>query len=440
MKSNQTNKKLKMVIIGGGSSYTPEIIEGIIDNFNDLPVQDLYLVDIPTGEQKLNIVTSLAKKMVMKSGYPIEVKSTLDRREALSNADYVLSQIRVGGLQARAKDEMVPLKLGLIGQETTGAGGFAKALRTVPVILDIARDMEDLCPNAWLVNFSNPSGVVTEAVLNHTSIKSIGLCNVPINMTHAISEMLEKETDEIECCYAGLNHLSWVHKIMHNGTDLLPDLIQSEEGMGKIVANVPTIDGQEDILSAIKCLPSPYLNYYYFEDEMVKEELHDVESGKGCRAEQVMKIEEDLFKLFETPDLDSKPAELSERGGSRYSEAAISLIRSLELDDKRTHVLNVMNKGTFPSLPDNVVVETNCIVDRNGATPVNHGELPIAIRGLIQNVKVYEQLAIEAAVTGSKSTATLALLNHPLIHGASNASKLVEEILSEHKDYLTQFN
>lgn len=433
------NKDLKFVIIGGGSSYTPEIIEGVISHYNALPVKTIYLVDIPSGKEKLKVIESLSKRMVSKAGLPIQIKSTLNRREALENADYVLTQIRVGGLKARAKDERIPLHFGLIGQETTGAGGFAKALRTIPIVLKIAQDMEELCPNAWMINFTNPSGMVTEAVLKHSQIKAIGLCNVPINMTHYISEMVGKSVDEIECCYAGLNHLSWVTQILHNGEDLLPTLVDSTEGMGKIMANIPEMDGQESIIRALRCLPSPYLHYYYFEKEMLQEEMESVLSGKGCRAEQVMNTEKNLFELFEQPELESKPEELSERGGSRYSEAAISLLVSLETDDQKKHVLNVFNKGTFPSLPDDAVIETNCIVGSSGPVPVKHIEMPTAIRGLVQNVKAYEQLSIDAATYGSKDSALAALMMHPLIHGASNASPLLEQILEAHKDYLNQF-
>jgi len=430
-------QKLKLAIIGGGSSYTPELIEGIITRINILAVTELVLVDIPVGQEKLNIVTDLAKRMIQKSGLNINIASTLDLDSALSECAFVITQFRVGGLKARGLDEMIPLSFNMIGQETTGAGGFAKAMRTIPVILSIAKKMEQLCPDGWLINFTNPSGMVTEAVLNHTSIKSVGLCNVPINMEMSLAEELEASPEDLYCEFIGLNHLSWIKKVYLHGKDITESLFNDSKKRESVVANVPEVEGAEKFVASLKLIPSPYLNYFYYENHMLEEEKESVASGKGSRAEQVMKIEEDLFKLYETPELSEKPSQLSERGGSLYSEAAMSLIESIHTNSGKIHVLNVLNNGAIKDLDDKVVIETNCIVTSSGARPITTGPLPPSIKGLVHSVKAYEQLTIEAAVEGSKTKALLALMNNPLVHGADIAQNILERMIEAHSEHLS---
>lgn len=432
--------EIKMTIIGGGSSYTPELIEGIIQKHKKLPITHLVLVDIEEGKHKLDVITGLSNRMIQASGLNIQLKSTLDLDNALKDATYVITQFRVGGLKARSLDEHIPITYNMIGQETTGAGGFAKALRTIPVVLDIAKRMELLCPDAWLINFTNPSGMVTEAVLNHTSIRSIGLCNVPINMKMSLVEELNTTPEDIYCEFVGLNHLSWIKKVFVSGKDVTTSLFEDSRKRKSIVANVPEVEGAEELIQSLKLMPSPYLNYFYFESFMIQEEKDSIASGKGSRAEQVMVIEEDLFKLYESKELSKKPPQLSERGGSLYSEAAISLIESIHTNSGKMHVLNVLNAGAVKDLDDDAVIETNCIVTNSGARPIVSGKLPMPVKGLVQSVKNYEQLTIEAVIEGSKDKALIALMSHPLVHGADMAKRLLNDILKAHDDYLFYIN
>ncbi len=432
-------EKLKIAVIGGGSSYTPELIEGIIDRLNVLPVKEIVLVDIVDGEKNLEIITKLAIRMVEKSPAKLTVTSTFNLNSALRNCSFVITQFRVGGLKARALDEKIPLSLNMIGQETTGAGGFAKALRTIPVVLDIAKRMERICPEAWLINFTNPAGILTEAVLNNSNINCLGLCNVPLNMERDLANRLFASGDDLYCKFVGLNHLSWIKQVFVKGEDRTPAIFNKigKEKRGSIVANISEIEGADKLIKSLKLLPSPYLNYYYFEKRMLKKEKQAISEGKGTRAEQVMKIEKTLFKIYSDPELAKKPVQLSERGGSLYSEAALSLIESLYADSGKTHVVNLLNNGAIKDLPDNVVVETNCVVSRSGAKLVTSESLPLSIRGLVQSVKAYEQLTIQAAITKSKEIAFVALLNNPLVHDANNAQILLERFLEAHKKYLS---
>lgn len=424
---------LKIATIGGGSSYTPELIEGFINRISTLPVSDIYLVDIEEGKEKLEIVAGLAERMVKRAGVNIKIQPTLNRREAIEGADFVTTQFRVGLLDARARDERIPLKYGCIGQETTGAGGFAKALRTIPVILDICRDIEELSPDAWLINFTNPSGIITETVLKHTKVKCIGLCNVPITMRYGIADVLGVEADRIYIEYVGLNHLVWGRRVYLDGKDITEMLI---EGIAN--RDLPEFPYEKEFLKSLKMIPCPYHRYYYNTDEMLKEELEAAE-GEGTRAEVVKKIEKDLFEKYKDTNLDVKPEELSKRGGAHYSEAACMLIESIYTDKKDIQPVNTLNNGAISDLPDNVVIETNCVIDSQGAHPINIGHIPQEIRGLIQVVKAYEELTIEAGVYGDYDRALQALAIHPLVKSAKKARMILEDILKENRDYLPQF-
>jgi 6-phospho-beta-glucosidase len=430
---------LKFVIIGGGSSYTPELIEGLIVRHGALKASEVVLVDIEEGKEKLRIIKELSERMIKKSESDIRITTTLNRREALSGAAYVITQFRVGGLDARSSDEKIPLKYHTVGQETTGPGGFAKALRTIPIILAIARDMEELCPDAWLVNFTNPSGIITEAVKTYSSIRCIGLCNVPINMERELAKQLNIPIENIYCEFIGLNHLSWIKRVYVEGLDKTEELFKEFLSHESIMKNIPAIKGNKEIASVLRLIPSPYLDYYYFEKAMVEEELEALKSGKGTRADKVKEVEKELFKLYADPELTEKPAQLSERGGSLYSEAALSLIDSIQNNRSHVHVLNVANMGAITDLPENAVIETNCLVNKSGAHPIASGKLPEAVRSLVINVKGYEGYTIKAAVSGDRDTAFKALLNHPLVHGADTAQALLEEILEANKKYLPDF-
>ena len=430
---------IKLVVIGGGSSYTPELVEGVINNYDSLPVREVVFVDVPMGEEKVKINTEFIKRMIHKAQLNIEVSYTFDRKDALRGADFVMTQLRVGGLAARAKDEHIPLKYNVIGQETTGPGGFAKALRTIPVMLDICKDMEEVCPDAWLINFTNPSGIVTEALHKYTKIKNIGLCNVPIGMHYDIAERLNVDPKEINCNVIGLNHLSFVNKVYYKGDNVISKALEVKNDEG-IVQNISKIEIADLVAQKLNMYLSPYLQYFFFEKEMLEEELESLRENKGTRADQVQEVERKLFELYQDENLDHKPEELSKRGGARYSEAAINLINSIYNNVGDVQVVNVSNNGSIADLPNDASVEVNCIINKHGATPLTNGHLPTAVRGLVQHVKAYEELTVEAAVTGDYDTALLALISNPLVHDGEAAKNILDELLEAHKEYLPQFH
>ncbi|MCX7747292.1 MAG: 6-phospho-beta-glucosidase [Clostridia bacterium] len=430
---------LKIAVIGAGSSYTPELMDGLIAKAKSLPVSEVAFVDIEEGREKVEIVHALTQRMFEKAGLKTKVYIQFDRREALKGCTYVITQFRVGGLDARASDEKIPMKYNTIGQETTGPGGFAKALRTIPVILSIVKDMEEICPDAWLINFANPSGIITETVKAYSKIKCLGLCNVPINLERNLAKEFKAEPEDLYCEFVGLNHLSWIKKVYVKGVDRTEELFTSSIFEQSIMNNVPAVPGAKELIKTLKLIPSPYLHYFYFENHMLKEERESVEKGDGTRADKVKKVEAELFQLYKNPDLNEKPQQLSERGGAYYSEVAIALIDSIHNNLGKIHVLNVPNQGAMPDLPSLSVIETNCIVNSTGAHPIASGKLPDSIRGLITQVKIYEEYTIKAAVTGDRESAYLALLNHPLVHGSDVAVDLLNDILEANQKYLPAF-
>lgn len=431
---------LKVAVIGGGSSYTPELVEGLIQRYDELPVEELVLVDIEAGKRKLEIVGALAQRMVERAGRPINVRLSLDRRSAIEGADFVLTQLRVGLLDARAKDESIPLKYGCIGQETTGAGGFAKALRTIPVILDICWDMERLAPDAFLINFTNPAGIVTEAALKYSNVRAIGLCNLPIGTRKQIARLFEVDVKEVDLEWIGINHLNWTTRIAVQGRDVTNELLRRAAGAsGLTMKNIPDLGWDADLLRSIGALPCSYHRYYYMKDDMLKKQLQDLRD-KGTRAEVVKKVEAELFELYQDPELAVKPPQLEQRGGAYYSEAAVDLISAIHNNKKSIQTVNVRNSGAIRCLPDQASVEVNCIIDASGAHPIQpSASITPQIRGLLQVVKAYEELTVEAAVHGDRDAALQALTIHPLVGSVELARNLVDELLEAHADYLPQF-
>jgi len=432
---------IKVVTIGGGSSYTPELIEGFIKRYDELPVRELWLVDIQKGKEKLKIVGELAKRMVKRAGVPIDIQLSLDRREALINADFVITQIRVGLLDARAKDESIPLKYKVIGQETNGPGGMFKALRTIPVILDITKDIAELCPDAWLVNFTNPAGIVTEAILRHGHIRRVvGLCNVPIGMKMGIAKMLDVSPERVKVDFAGLNHMVYGLNVYLDGsriTDKVIDLLASKEN--KIgVKNIVDIEWESSFIKALGVIPCPYHRYYYQTRSMLEYELEEVKK-EGVRAEVVRRIEEKLFELYKDPNLNEKPKQLEERGGAYYSDAACSLISSIYNDKRDIQPVNIRNNGAIAGISNDSVVEISSIITKEGPKPVAVGNLPVPVRGLVQQIKSFERIAIEAAVTGDYDKALLALTINPLVPSDRIAKEILDEMLEAHREYLPQF-
>ncbi|EPY2276979.1 6-phospho-beta-glucosidase [Clostridium sporogenes] len=434
-------KGIKIVTIGGGSSYTPELVEGLIKRYNELPVRELWLVDIEEGKEKLRIVGNLAKRMIKKAGVPMELYLTLDRKEALKDADFVTTQIRVGLLDARIKDEKIPLSHGIIGQETNGPGGMFKALRTIPVILDIDEDMSKLCPNAWMINFTNPAGMVTEALLRYGKNKKvIGLCNVPIGMEKAAAKVLEIEHKRLRMDFVGLNHMVFGKEAYVDGVKVTDKLINllADGNIEQIVKNISDFTWDKDFIKALGMMPCPYHKYYFQTKDMLKEELEQFSKGE-TRAEVVKKLEEELFKLYRDENLDIKPPELEKRGGAYYSDAACRLICSIYNDKKDIQPVNIRNNGAIIGIPNESAVEVSCMITRDGPRPIAVGELPVAINGLIQQIKTFERLVVDAAVFGDYHKAILALTINPLVQSDKVAKVLVDELMIAHKDYLPQF-
>lgn len=435
------NKGVKIVTIGGGSSYTPELIEGFIKRYDELPVRELWLVDIEAGKKKLEIVGCLAQRMVKKAKVPISIHLSLDRREALKDADFVTTQMRVGLLEARIKDERIPLSHGVIGQETVGAGGLFKGLRTIPVLLDIAEDMQELCPNAWLINFTNPAGMVTEALLRYSQHKKVvGVCNLPIHTKISIAKLLGVKESRVHIDFAGLNHLVYGLNVYLDGevvTNRVIDML-TDPGKQLTMKNIAPIPWQPDFLKSIGMLLCPYHRYYYKTKEILEEELESFQSGT-TRAEVVKRLEEELFELYRDPNLKVKPPQLEKRGGAYYSDAACRLISSIYNDKRDIQTLNVRNNGAIAGIPNESAVEVNCVVTKDGPKPIAVGELPVEVNGLIQQMKSFERVAAEAAVTGAYEKALLAMTINPLVPGDQVAKAVLDELLEAHKEHLPQF-
>lgn len=430
---------VQIAVVGGGSSYTPEIIEGLILRHRELPVSKLWLVDVADGQERLEIIGALARRMIAKAGVNCQVCTTINRLDALPGADYVITQLRVGQIDARINDERIGLEAGMLGQETNGIGGFAKALRTIPVILDICRDMEELCPDAWLINFTNPAGMVTEAVLNHSKIRAVGLCNVPVIMRNSIADALSLKPEEFLFHAAGLNHMVWGMHVWHEGKDRQSEVIDElfDKGIGR-PGNIADIQWNESQIRQQGLLPCPYHRYYYLTHEMLQAELADYHS-KGCRGEVVKQVEAELFEIYKNPELNEKPKQLEQRGGAFYSDAACELINAIHNDKRSLMIVNVKNKGAIDCLPYDAAIEATCVVGAHGATPLTIDRFPIAARGLIQSMKAFEQLTIEAAITGDYGTALQALTHNVLVTSGQPAIDVLNQVLKTNAVYLPQF-
>lgn len=434
---------IKIATIGGGSSYTPELVEGFIKRYDELPVRELWLVDVPEGEEKLEVVGGLARRMVEAAGVPMEVRLTLDRRAALDGADFVTTQFRVGQLDARIADERISLKHGLIGQETNGAGGMFKALRTIPVVFDIIRDMEELCPDAWLVNFTNPVGIVTEAVLRHTTWdKVIGLCNCPISMRHGIASWMGVDPARVRMELSGLNHHFFVTDVFIDGRSRFDEVLERYcelpvEELGTM-RNIMAIPWSSRLIRGLRAIPVSYLNYYFSTREELEQLRRDYESH-GVRAEVVKRVEAELFELYRDPSLHEKPRQLEERGGAHYSDAACSVIDSIYNDRGDIQYVDVRNNGAITNLPAESAIECAAVITADGPKPLAIGELRPSINGTIQTIKTFERMVAEAAVTGNRDLAVAALVMNPLCDSDAVANEVFDELCEAHRAYLPEF-
>ncbi len=436
-------ENIKVVTIGGGSSYTPELVEGFIKRYDTLPIKELWLVDIEEGREKLEIVGALAQRMVKKAGLPMKVILSYDRREALKDADFVTTQMRIGRLPARIKDERIPLSHGMIGQETNGAGGMFKAFRTIPVILDIVKDIQELCPNAWLINFTNPAGMVTEAIYRHTTFKkAIGLCNVPVNMVDGFAKMLNVEEKDVTMEIQGVNHFIFATNVFVNGESRFDELLdkyahlKAEDTIQ--MKNFVSLPYSPSFINGLHAIPCPYHNYYFFTKEQLEEELEQFKTGT-VRGEVVSKTEEELFELYSHEELQEKPEQLAKRGGAKYSDAACNLIQSIYNNTGDIQYVDVKNNGAIADLPLDSAVEIACRITSDGPQPIATGELKLPISGYVHMMKTFERMVIEAAVSGDRNLAVAALNLNPLCPSDEIANKVVDELLEAHKEYLPQF-
>ncbi|MBX5464423.1 MAG: 6-phospho-beta-glucosidase [Clostridia bacterium] len=437
---------MRVVVVGGGSVYTAELAQGFLGRRESLPLEELVLVDLPEAAEKVAAVAGLVRRMFARAGHPARVEVAFERERALEGADFVVSQFRVGGLAARRLDERIPLRHGVVGQETTGPGGFALALRTVPVALELAADVRRRAPQAWLVNFTNPSGLVTEAIRRHEPrVRAFGLCNVPLGLQRGVARALGVAEERVRLRTIGLNHLSW-SRVFLDGREITDEILDSELPLRELVANLPGLETGSPEAEALLAytrrlglIPNPYLRYYLLPQATLAEARRALEAGEGTRADRVAEVDRRLLELYRQPGLAEPPAELGRRGGAWYSEAALGAMESLWTGRPAIHVLDVPNEGATPDMPPGAVLEVDASVGPWGVRPVAHGPLRPELRGLMQQVKAYEELTIEAAVTGDRETAVAALAAHPLVPGVAVARRLAEELLEAHRPHLPRF-
>lgn len=434
---------LKIATIGGGSSYTPELIEGLIKRYNELPVNELWLVDIEAGLEKLEIIGSLAMRMVEKANIPLKIFTTTNRQIALKDADFVTTQIRVGQLKAREKDESIPLSYGFMGQETNGAGGLFKGLRTVPEILKIANEMYELCPNAWLINFTNPVGMVTEALIRYSKHrKFVGLCNVPIDMERGIAKILDIDYNRIRIDFAGLNHMVYGFNVFIDNVDKTEEVFNKyvENSIEVNMKNIDSMEWDVGFLKALNLIPCPYHKYYYKTRDMLDIQLEQFSNGT-IRAEEVIKTEKELFNKYKNPKLNTKPVELEKRGGAYYSDVACNLISSIYNDKGDLQVVNTINGDTIRDFPPEYGIEITSYITKDGPKPYKFiNEFPMYIKGLINQIKTFEILGAQAAVEGDYNKALLAMVLNPLVTNDVLGHKLLDEMLAANKEYLPRFS
>jgi 6-phospho-beta-glucosidase len=428
---------MKVAVIGGGSTYTPELVNGFLERIGSFPLTELWLMDI--DPERLDVVGNFAKRMVQAAGSPFEVQLTTDLREAVRGASYVTTQLRVGGMEARRQDEYLGMRHGLIGQETTGVGGMAKAMRTIPVILNIADTMRELAPGALLVNFTNPAGLVTQALSQYApDVQAVGVCNVPIGAKMKILQLLEKEgisvpPERAELDSLGLNHLSWHRGFRVDGEEVWSQVLQ---GYMKNPAENTSLAKDPAFVKSLRMFPNSYL--YYFYD--TSEKLADQAKWPPSRAEAVMEIEKDLLAEYADPNRSQPPADLMKRGGAYYSTVATQLLNAHYNDLNETHIVNVAHRGAVPGWPEGWVLEMPAKVSKSGIRPLSVAPLPPVCFGLISEVKSYELLTVEAAVHGDRNAAYQALLVHPLGPESAQVEAVLDDILETNKAYLPQFD
>jgi 6-phospho-beta-glucosidase len=423
---------MKVATIGGGSTYTPELVQGFIERCERLGLRELWLMDIDAA--RLEVVGGFAQRMVSAAGNPFQVHLATERQAAIEGADFVTTQIRVGGMAARREDEYLGRRWGLVGQETTGIGGMAKALRTVPVLLSIAKDMHALCPDAWLVNFANPSGLVTEALQRYApDVRSVGLCNSPIGYQMRVAKKMGLDDPfKVRLDYLGLNHLSWIRGARVGDRSIWPEMF-AEAVQWAREDDDPSIPAE--VMERLGVICNYYLHYYYRTRSVLREQA----KNKPSRAEQVMDIEQELLAQYADPEVDTMPPELMKRGGAYYSTVAVQLIEAIALDMGQVHIVNTRQSGVVSNIPPDWVMELPCVIDGQGIRPLPAKPLPLFADGLLRAVKAYELLVAQSAVTGDRDAALQALLVHPLGPDIDQALAVLEDMLITHREYLPSF-
>lgn len=417
--------KFKLTIVGAGSSYTPELLEELANRKESLQAKEIVLYDI--NEERLGIMEGFCKRYANHLGLESVISSTTDMERALYGADFVDTQIRVGGNAQRVKDEKIPLKYGLVGQETTGAGGMMKAFRTIPVMLELAHKMEELAPNGWIINYTNPTGLVTEAVTRYSKANIAGFCSGGIFPKMWAKEALGISYDRVQYDFAGLNHLNFMSNITIDGRPLTEEEF---EAIARQNSNVNL-----ELIKLLGVIPSPYLQWYY----QTNEKIRKIADDGFTRGEEVMELGKEVYAAYADEKQVTKPAVLAKRGGGGYSEVAMNFVNAVYNNTDTGMVVNVPNNGAIKFLPDNAVVEIGCLVNQRGMAPLHVAKVPEMCWGIIAAVKNYEQLAVEAAVEGDIRKMKLALLAHPLVRQYEYVEKLVPELLEANKEYLPQF-
>jgi 6-phospho-beta-glucosidase len=415
---------ITLCIVGAGSSYTPELIDGILGFApEELPVTEIRLHDI--APERLEIMAGLAGRTIAHAGREIVLRHGCALEPLLDGVDFVVTQLRVGGMAARRLDETIPLEFGVVGQETTGPGGMAKALRTIPVMLEIARTVERVAPNAFIFNYTNPSGIVTEAVRRHTGARLIGLCSGIPGLQAKVAELLEPVFGPVQSYCVGLNHLGFLHRIVADGRDVTSEAVEclaevAEKGEKGLM--------KPEVLRAVGAVPMGYLGYYLTRAEA----LRHARERERCRADEILAIEEAIFQEAADPVTVGKPAALAKRGGGGYAAVTFDFLRAIHFNQGRELVCTVTNGGAVDGIEPEAGVEIVCRVDRDGPHPLPVGPIPLAFRGLVQAVKAYETLTVAAAVQRSRRLAVQALVNHPLVGDLPTAEGLVDALLRAH--------
>jgi 6-phospho-beta-glucosidase len=419
---------MKLVILGGGGFRVPLVYRALLADRSPGRVTEVVLHDLDAA--RLSAIGGVLAELATDVSDAPAVTASTDLDEALRGADFVFSAIRVGGLEGRAADESVAAGCGVLGQETVGAGGVAYGLRTVPVALDIARRIAVHAPDAWVINFTNPAGMVTEAMAAHLGSRVIGICDSPVGLGKRVTRAVGADLADVWLDYAGLNHLGWLRGVHVHGRDVLPDLLADTERLesfeeGKLFGS--------EWLRTLGAIPNEYLHYYYFTREAVEsgasrgafllEQQKQFYAAPSWESWERTRLEREQTYMDETRD-DERDSDDLDGGG--YERVALDLMHAIASDNRATLILNVPNRTTLACLDADAIVEVPSLVDANGARPVSVSQVPDEGVGLVTALKVVERATIKAAISGERAHAVKALALHPLVDSVSIARKIVD--------------